>query len=115
MSVMHPISKLRLETRVAVIRLKELPGGFGVLSMEAVLIDSFPDDQKQIFRDRILSNQANYSDKTHFTVMFEMDVARSFISGYILGDYSNLAEIHTIASNANDMQADLINMSNNEL
>jgi hypothetical protein len=39
-SVMHPISRLRLESHVAVISLKELPSGFQVLSAETALIDS---------------------------------------------------------------------------
>jgi hypothetical protein len=57
LSVIHPISSLRLEIYVAMISLKELPSGFQVLSAETALIESLSEERKKTIRGRILSNQ----------------------------------------------------------
>jgi hypothetical protein len=44
-SLVHPISRLRFETHVPLIQLKELPSGFRVLCAVSVSIDSLPSDQ----------------------------------------------------------------------
>jgi hypothetical protein len=67
---MHPISILRLESHVAVIRLKELPVGFRVISADAVSFEILPDDAKRDIRDSILSDQTNHPDKVSCAAMF---------------------------------------------
>jgi hypothetical protein len=120
-SVLHPINRLRLENHVAMIRLKELPVGFRVLSGEVALIESFPDDQKQYIRRNILSAQTNQPEKINCIVIYEVQAIDSanicFIiyERYILGPYSSLADIQERASVDNGRHAELIKMLNKEL
>jgi hypothetical protein len=72
LSMMHPISRLRLETHVVDIRLKELPNGFRVLSAKSASIESFPEDQKIEIRSLILYNQTNHPELICNVVMFEV-------------------------------------------
>jgi hypothetical protein len=119
-SVMHPINRLRLESHVAMIRLKELLSGFRVLSADAVSIESLPESHKQFIREVLLSNQTNDPEEVWCIAMFEVesiDSASCFsmFEGYGLGDYSNLADIHEAAANENGCQVDLIKMLNKEI
>jgi hypothetical protein len=119
-SVMHPISKLRFESHVAVIRLNELPSGFEVLSAEAVSIESFPEDGRKQIRDIILSLEANYPQKVCCVSINEVDpinsdCCRSFIRGCGIGDYFDIVDIKDEAASENGRQAELIKMLNKKL
>jgi hypothetical protein len=117
---MHPISRPRLETHFAVIRLKELPGGFRVLSAYSVSIESLPDKQaQQDVRDNVLSLRTNRPGKVCGLAMYDVeaiDPANSFCmcEGYVFGDYSHLAAIQKKASIENGRQVYLIKMLNKE-
>jgi hypothetical protein len=117
---MHPIGRLRVESHIAVIRVKELPNGFRVISAEAALIDSLPNDQIQSIRDHILSVQSNQPDKVCCVAVYEVEYFDSaindyFVKGCLLGDFSELASIQDAAASENGRQAKLIKMLNNEL
>jgi hypothetical protein len=120
-SLMHPIIRLRLETHVAVIRLKELPSGFRVLSTEAALIENLLDERKNPIRANILDLHINMPDNECLCVaLYEVEAIDSsrcaaVIKGYSFGTYSNLAAIQKKASVENGRQADLIKMLNKEL
>jgi hypothetical protein len=108
-----------LETHVAVIRLKELPVGFRVLSAEAVRIDGFPEVQKQFIREVLLSNQTHEPESVWCMAKVSLeaiDAASSFslFEGYGLGDYSDLGAIHDEATAENGRQVELIKMLNKE-
>jgi hypothetical protein len=118
-SVLHPISRIRLETQVAAIRLKELPNGFRVLSAEAALIKSLTDSQNQC-RETILSNQTNHSEDVCCLAMYEMEAIDSANNSYRLecygfGTYSNLSAAKKMATTENGRRAELIQILNNEL
>jgi hypothetical protein len=119
-SVLHPISRIRLETHVALIRLKELPVGFRVLSADAVRIDGLLEVQKNHLLGKVLKNQTNRPENVCFEAMFEVESINaagscSLFSGYEFGDYfNNLADIQEEAAYDNDRQADLIKMLNKE-
>jgi hypothetical protein len=117
-SIVYPISRIRLETNVAVIRFKELPVGFRVLSAEAALIASLSNDANHLIRGAILSYNTKYPGKIICNVMCVVEAidASSRVnlhSGYGFGDYSNLATIHEYASSLN--RIDLIKKLNKEL
>jgi hypothetical protein len=119
-SLMHPISRLRLETHVAFIRLKELHGGFRVLSAEALYIESFPDAEKIIIREIILTNQTDEPENVCCEAVFEVQAIEStnncrIFNGYSFGEHSNLAAIQGRAATENGRQAELIEMLNKEL
>jgi hypothetical protein len=115
---MHPISKIRLEAHLAVIRLKETPSGFRVLSTRSVLIENLPSVPKQYIRDSILYNQANEPEKVRCFALFEVDgmeaSASSLMNGYIFGIYSDLAAIQDDASTQNGRRSKLIQLLNKE-
>jgi hypothetical protein len=120
MSLMHPISKLRLESHLAKIRVKELPSGFRVLSADAVLIESLPDVQKIIIRDRILFNQTNQPEKICCEAMYgveAIDAAKNttFLDGYSFGPYSNLAAVQEEVATLNGRRVELIKTLNKDL
>jgi molybdopterin-guanine dinucleotide biosynthesis protein len=101
-SLMHPISRLRMETHIALIRLNELPSGFRVLSADLMLIEGLPDDSKKIIRKIILHYQTKEPEKVYCTTMFEVEAINAdnncYISEvYILGEDSNLAVIQDAA------------------
>jgi hypothetical protein len=117
---MHPISKIRLETHVAVIRLKELPSGFRVLSAEAALIESLPEEFKKPSREDILSFQTNRPDDVCCLAVLNVEAIdgskiRFLFNNYGFGPYSNIAAIQKKAATENDRQADLIKMLNKEI
>jgi hypothetical protein len=114
---MHPISSIRSETYVAVIRLKELPVGFRVISAESVSIDSLPDTKAQETREKVFFLQTNESEKVYCVAMFDVeaiDAARLsfFVCGYRLGMFSNLVSIQEKAATENARHAELIKMLN---
>jgi hypothetical protein len=118
LSVMHPINKFRLETHVAVIRLKELPSGFRMISAEAERINGLPEVQKNHLRGKVLNNQTNRPENV-CEAMFEVESINasgctSFFSGYGLGMYSDLAAIQKKAATENGRQAELIQILNKE-
>jgi hypothetical protein len=116
---MHPISRLRLDTHVALIRLRELPNGFRVLSAEAVSFESLPDKAMKQISDILLYNQTKQPEKVYCVAVFEVaiDAAHNccIINGYIFGGYSDLAALQDEAAIENGRRPELINMLNNEL
>jgi hypothetical protein len=119
LALMYPISRLRLESHFAEIRLQELPGGFRVLSAESVSIESLPDNRAQTVRDSILYNQTNQPENVCCVAVFAVfainAAKNSFLhEGYGFGPYSNLAAIQEEASFENGRQAELIKMLNRE-
>jgi hypothetical protein len=91
---MYPISRLRVESYVALIRLKELPNGFRVFSSEALSIESFPVDQKNQLRDAVLSLQTSQPEVVSCIAMFELEAIDdvknwTVINLYGLGLYSD--------------------------
>jgi hypothetical protein len=118
---MHPISRPSMESHVAVIRLKEIPNGFRVLSTETALIESLPEDPKRYIRENILSNQTNHPEKVWCVALFEVEAIdnRNNCSFYDifggLGKYSNLAAIQDKAATESFRQVELIKMLNKEL
>jgi hypothetical protein len=57
MSLMHPISKLRIESHISSIRLKELPTGFRVIAAESINIESLPAENVVSIREALTSRQ----------------------------------------------------------
>jgi hypothetical protein len=119
-SVMHPISRIRVETHIAMIRMNELSSGFRVLSAETALMESLPNDTKQGIREVLLSNQTNQSERLWCVAMFEVESIdstsfRTFFCGYSFGPYSNMVSIQEKAASENGRQVDLIQMLNKEL
>jgi hypothetical protein len=118
-SVIHPISKLRLESHVAVIRFKELPVGFRVLCGEVVSVESLPSGRIESIREIILCNQTKDPDNIWCIAMFHIeaiDATNKFsYQEYGFGPYSNIAAIQKKAATENDRQADLIKMLNKEI
>jgi hypothetical protein len=117
---MHPISRLRLETHGGMIRLKELSGGFRVLSTEAASIESLPIEAMKSIRNYILSVQTNQPEEVCCVVMFEgesIDSAsvRTFFCGYTFGQYSNMVSIQEKPASENGRQVDLIKTLNKEI
>jgi hypothetical protein len=117
LSVIHPISKTRFETHVVVIRLKELPSGFRVLSAETVSIESFPDDQKDTIISNIHSFQTNQPENAYCVAIFKVEnidasEIRFLLIPYGVGTYSNLAAVQEEAATENGRQAELIQMLN---
>jgi hypothetical protein len=116
---MHPVNKLSMETHVAVVRLEELPVGFRVLSAEAALIDSLPENQSKIIREVILSAQNIQPDVVYCGVMCEVQAIDAIKScnihtGYGVGSYFNLAAVQEEAAAESGRQAELIKMLNKE-
>jgi hypothetical protein len=119
-SLMHPISKLRLESHVAVIRLKELPVKFRVISAEPVLIESLRDPHRQTILNFILSNQTDELEYVCCEAVFEVNSIDTayrtcFFEGYHLGEYSELPDIQERASVENGRRAEIIQMLKKEL
>jgi hypothetical protein len=57
LSLMHPISKLRIESHISSIRLKELPAGFRVIGAEAISIESLSKENILYIRKALVSRQ----------------------------------------------------------
>jgi hypothetical protein len=117
---MHPISKPRMESLIAVIRLKELSNGFRVLSVEAALIESATEDQKKHIRDTILTNQTYLPEMVCCVALFHVeaiDVSRSctFPIGYGFVTYSNLVAVQEKAATENVRRAELIKILSKEI
>jgi hypothetical protein len=96
-SFLHPIGRIRLETQVTAIRLKELPSGFRVLSTEFVSIESLPEGSRKTIRDNIHSNKTNGPDEVWCTAIFDVESIDAtshgfFVCGYVAGEYSDLAD-----------------------
>jgi hypothetical protein len=114
MSVIYPISRIRLENYVGMIRVKELPVGFRVLSAEAIAIENIlPEDQKQDIREIILCNQTKDPEKVWCIVIFEVEsidattaTKNCLFQEYGFGLYSVLAAIQDKATNENGRQAE---------
>jgi hypothetical protein len=70
-SVLHPIRRIRLETHIALIRLKELPVGFRVLSAEELRIDCLV--QKNHLLGKVLNNQTNRPENVCCEAMFAIE------------------------------------------
>jgi hypothetical protein len=120
MSLMHPISILRLESHVALIRLKELPNGFRILAAESVSIESLPDEFKKPSRDHILSLLTRNPEKiVCLSIYFVEEIDgvrnRAIINGYVFGDHSDLADIKDEAAAENGRRDYLILILNKEL
>jgi hypothetical protein len=117
---MHPISRSRVETHLAVILLKELPSGFRVLCAEAALIDSLPEDEKQFIRENLLSLQTKQLEQVCCAALYyvedlDSNINRAFFKGCRLGEYSNLAAIQNDAAIESGRRDELIKMLNKEL
>jgi hypothetical protein len=120
MSLMHPISKLRMESYVAVIQLLELPNGFRIVSAEALSIDSLPSDKNQATREGLVYNQTNDPEDVCCLVLYHlspMDNTCPTVSvrSFNCGKYSNLAEIQIAASSMNGSQDGIIKKLNKEI
>jgi hypothetical protein len=118
-SLMHPISRIRLESHFSLIRLKELPNGFRVLAAESVSIESLPDEFKKPSRENILSLLTRNPEKIVCLSLYaveDIDGVRNLaiFKGYVLGDYSDLAAIQLDAATENGRQAELIKILNKE-
>jgi hypothetical protein len=116
-SLMHPISRIRLESQVAVIRLKELRSGFRVLSAEAALIDNLSDISIRTIRENIFANNSNYPETVicHIICVIETIYADSNYqvpNAFGFGDYSDLAAIQDEASIEYGREVELIQMLN---
>jgi hypothetical protein len=120
MSLLHPISRLRMESHVAMIRLKELPSGFRILSARAVSIESLPDDVKKDIREGFLSSKAYHPEQVRCMSLYVVEAINAdnnctIPNCYGLGIFADLAAIQDIAAAENGRQADLIKMLNKEL
>jgi hypothetical protein len=120
MSVMHPISLIRVESHVAILRLKELPRGFRVLSSEESSIESLSEEKKKLSIAALLSSQTNHPENVCCVALFELEDLHAANScflceGYGFGDYSDLASIQENAATVNGHQAELIEMLNKEV
>jgi hypothetical protein len=116
---MHPISRLRLETHVASIRLKELSIGFRVLSTETARIEDLSNEAMKFIRDDILSVQSDQLEIVYCVAMFDMEAidatnSLSILQGYGFGPYFNLAAVQEEAATENGRQAELIRILNKE-
>jgi hypothetical protein len=120
---MHPISKSRMYSHVAVIRLKELPkSGFRVLSADAVSIESLASDAMALCRGFAHSDQVN---NPLVVVCFALYVIEAIDcvnsctihNSYTFGDYSNLHYIQKkVATEIEDgRKAELIKKLNEDL
>jgi hypothetical protein len=101
------------------IRVKELPVGFRVISAEAAYIDSFPENQSKIIREDILSAQTNQPERVWCGAMFEVESINatnhcSPFCAYSFGTYSNIAAIQEKAATENGRQVEFIKMLNKE-
>jgi hypothetical protein len=117
---MHPISRLRLEEYVAVIRLKELPVGLRVISAEASSIESLPEEQKNEFLKDIITLSVKKPNMICCLAIYKVEAIDAAIGcsaskGYVWGDYSALASIQKLASTANDLHVKLIKKLNKEV
>jgi hypothetical protein len=54
-SVIQPVNRIREESTVVIIHLKELNDGFRVLSAETALIESLPSSRKQFARNLLFN------------------------------------------------------------
>jgi hypothetical protein len=118
MSVLHPISRIRLEEYVAVIRMMELPNGLRVISVEASSIDSLPEEQKNVFLKDIITLSVKQSKTVNCLAVYEVEAigaatGSSVYKCYIL-DADGIS-IQKVASHANDIQAEIIKQLNKEV
>jgi hypothetical protein len=116
---MHPVSRIRSESYVALIRFKELTSGFRVISAEAALIVNLPVDTRKCIRDNILYSQTKYPGKIscmamHEVESFDLSVRITRLTGYGLGSYTNLAAIQDKALVDNGRRVEIIQMLNKE-
>jgi hypothetical protein len=119
-SLMHPISRIRLKNHVVVIKMKELPSGFRVLSADAVSIESLSDAAKSSIREDILFTQAAEPEKVNCLASYEIDAIDDVynvatLNRYGFGKYSDLAALQDLATAKNGCQAGFIQMLNKEL
>jgi hypothetical protein len=117
-SVMYPISRLRLESHVVVIHVKELSNGFRVLSTEAVSIESLTAERAQSARDIILASETDHPEDVCCGAILEVesiDAAYDCFYCCGLGKYTNLASIQDKAANLNGHRVELIKMINKEI
>jgi hypothetical protein len=120
---MHPIDRIRLETHVALIRVKEISSGFRVLSAGAVLIDGLPEEHKNNLRGRVLNNQTKKPENVCCEVMVVVDAVTNctLLYDYVFGDYSGLASMHDeitsslLLESLIGRQAKMIQMLNKEI
>jgi hypothetical protein len=101
-----------------VIRLKEIPIGFRVLSAEAASIDSLPHDASHSIRENVFHFQTDRHEDVICNVMCVVEAIDegtrvNLHTCYGFGLYSNLASIQEDASSLN--RVDLIHMLNNEV
>jgi hypothetical protein len=122
----EPITKLDQSTNenVALIRLKELPTGFRVVSAEAVVIESLNKEEIQVTRATIVSNQTNEPEEIYCLMINHLDSiepssSQSSVGAVGFGKYSNLAVIQERAqeeaSYLHDNKGAVINMINKEI
>jgi hypothetical protein len=116
---MYPISRLRIETHFVMIRTKELPVGFRVVSAEAISIESLPEEGMKPLRDMLLSLRTEEPEKVSTVGIFHVEAINAMKSSairidYVFGDYSDLASIQLVAATENGHQAELIKILNKE-
>jgi hypothetical protein len=118
-SVIHPISRQRLESHAVVICLKELAIGFNVLSAELVAIDHLSVGQKQTSRKIVLLNHTNRPDRAVCLKVIKIKpistVECSLVDQLLFGDYSDLTEVLEIGASLSGHQDHLINKLNKEI
>ncbi len=114
MSIMHPISKQKLGSYVALIEMKELPRGFRIVSTKAL-----PNEQLygigQLVRDQLVAFQE--SKDVMCAAVFKVEDprnAKTFLNPYCFGEYSNMAFIQFSASIAYPTRDSLIKKLNKE-
>jgi hypothetical protein len=102
LSVMHPISKSRLESHVAFFQLKELASGFRLVLAKAVAIEALRPDHRQNVRETLARDLLSKDPEQVIVVsvfcleVFDGDVV--FVNPASFGNQSRFSEMQFFAS-----------------
>jgi hypothetical protein len=105
--MMHHISKLRLESHIALIRLKERPDGFRIVSTHVALIDNLEAREIEQISVNIASVRANQPDTVFCLAKYFVDESPlTYFNVFSLGLFSEFSDVQARAADYNDRQVD---------
>jgi hypothetical protein len=116
LSILHPISKQRIEGYVALIKVKEIPeaAGFTVLTVEAVRVDALKGELKQCVLDLRNALNKKHSSDVSCIAIFDVEAIGSDVNDmeilvtHSFGEYHELPLIKKTARNTSTRQSEWI-------
>jgi hypothetical protein len=122
LDLLHPISEEKLQTHVAWIHLKEAVGGFRVVYVETVQIDSLDQDLFRYVGDRRASYDSKMSHSICCSAIYFVDatdadgkdIGMHIVTSFFYGDNTNFEAVQRDAEGHAGCQSEVIRKLNKE-